>query len=195
MVHRAKVGWGNSRMTVLSSIERGQAQLFPKWNWKKRGNVDAPSGFWSDAGSVTHPSPAGPRLSTSNRYTARIEITVTYSKQTTAVLSNRYKRLSPGGVPSGLPPCPALCCSNRNTPETGIAVTPTKQTTAVLSNRNKKTPPGEYLDCKQFRRSRRLAAITLRVLTPLGDLRVGLLSPCLPFAAKAARWRRLCRKS
>ena len=35
----------------------------------------------------------------SNRYTVRIEIAVTHSKQTTVVLSNRYKKPPSGGVP------------------------------------------------------------------------------------------------
>jgi hypothetical protein len=77
----------------------------------------------------------------SNRYTLRIEIAVTPSKQTAVVLSNRYTGTPPGRVAFWLPPWLALCSSNRNTPETGIAVTPRKQTSGVLSNRNKKPSP------------------------------------------------------
>jgi len=87
----------------------------------------------------------------SNRYTARVEIAVTCSKQRTVVLSNRYKKSSPRGVATWLPPVVALDHSNRNNPETGIAVTHSKQTTAVLSNRNKKTPPGGCLNANQKR--------------------------------------------
>jgi hypothetical protein len=77
----------------------------------------------------------------SNRYTPRIEMAVTPRKQTTVVLSNRYKKPSPMGVPSWLPSRPAIRGSNRNTPETGIAVTPTKQTAGSFSNRYKKPSP------------------------------------------------------
>jgi hypothetical protein len=93
------------------------------------------------AGATSH-SPLATSHCNSNRYTLRIESPVTPTKQTTVVLSNRYKKSSPGGVPSRLPPWLALRTSNRNTSETEFAVTPRKQTTAVLSNRNKKTPPG-----------------------------------------------------
>jgi hypothetical protein len=66
---------------------------------------------------------------------------LTSRKQTTVVLSNRYKKPPPGGVASWLPQRPTRSVSHRNTPETGFAVTLSKQTTVVLSNRNKKPPP------------------------------------------------------
>jgi hypothetical protein len=77
----------------------------------------------------------------SNRYTARVESALTHSKQTSLVLSSRYKFVPPGGVTSWLPHHLGLRHSNRNTSETGFPVTHSKQTTVVLSNRNKKTPP------------------------------------------------------
>jgi hypothetical protein len=91
------------------------------------------------------------QLPESNRYTVRIEIAVTHSKQTAVVLSNRYKKSSPRGLATWLPFRPALYLSNRNTPETGLAVTLSKQTTAVLSNRNKKPPPGGVPSWLAFR--------------------------------------------
>ena len=97
------------------------------------------------------PPDSSVQLPESNRYTARIESTVTPTKQTAVVLSNRYKKLSPLGVATWLPPVVALDHSNRNNPETGIAVTHSKQTKAVLSNRNKKTPPGGCLNANQKR--------------------------------------------
>jgi hypothetical protein len=87
------------------------------------------------------PRPARLAPVISNRYTPQLELPATHSKQTTVVLSNRYKKPPPGGVASWLPHRLTLRISNRNTPETGFAVTPTKQTTVVLSNRNKKPPP------------------------------------------------------
>jgi hypothetical protein len=84
----------------------------------------------------------------SNRNTLETGIAVTYSKQTTAVLSNRNKKPSPGGVASWLPPSTSLDPSNRYTVRIEIAVTPTKQTTAALSNRYKKpSPPGGVPRC------------------------------------------------
>ena len=80
---------------------------------------------------------------TSTRYTLRIKIGVTPTKQTTEAISTRYKKLSPGGVASWLLFRLARRISNRNTSETGIAVTPTKQTMEAISNRNKKPSPGE----------------------------------------------------
>ena len=110
-----------------------------------------------------HPSPhlSPSHFHFSNRYTARIEIAVTHSKQTTVVLSNRYKKPSPRGVPSWLltirrgsgsrasPPRrtrrgayhPTLRISNGYSVQTGFAVTPTKQTTVVLSNGYRKPSP------------------------------------------------------
>jgi hypothetical protein len=83
-----------------------------------------------------------PTPSISNRYTPRLECTVTPSKQTTAVLSNRYKKPPPGGVPSRLPHRPALHPANRNTLRIEIPVTHSKQTTEAISTRYKKPPPG-----------------------------------------------------
>jgi hypothetical protein len=83
-----------------------------------------------------------PDLWRANRNTSETGIAVTPSKQTTVVLSNRYKRLPPGGVASWLPFRPALSTSNRYTVRIEIDVTPSKQTTVVLSNRYKKPPPG-----------------------------------------------------
>jgi len=83
----------------------------------------------------------------SNRYTARIEIAVTCSKQRTVVLSSRYKKPSPRGMATWLPPVVALDHSNRNNPETGIAVTHSKQTMGAFSTRYKKPPPGGVPKC------------------------------------------------
>jgi len=65
---------------------------------------------------------------------------LTHRKQTTVVLSSRYKKPAPVGAASWLPHDPGRI-SNRNSVETGFAVTHSKQTTVVLSNRNKKPPP------------------------------------------------------
>jgi hypothetical protein len=82
-----------------------------------------------------------------NRYTARLELPVTHSKQTPLVLSNRYKNAPPVRVPSWLPnPLhPSLLPGTHI--QTVIAVTPTKQTTALLSTRYKKPPPGGVTKC------------------------------------------------
>ena len=95
--------------------------------------------------SVTRtPRPSRVAPVISNRHTPRIELPVTHSKQATVVLSNRYKKLPPGGVAFWLPHPPTLRISNRNRAETGFPLIHRKQTTAVLSNRNKKTPPGAW---------------------------------------------------
>jgi hypothetical protein len=111
----------------LNSLERGRSQVFPKWNWKSRRKWDASPSFWSAEDSVTHPTPpACPERSPApdgagrsrrapqpcislaassveaNRYTARVDCPLTYSKQTSLVLSNRYKFVPSGGVASWL---------------------------------------------------------------------------------------------
>jgi len=83
----------------------------------------------------------------SNRYTARVECLLTHSKQTSLVLSNRYKFVPPGRVTSWLPPPSTHRISNRYIPRIEIAVTPSKQTTVVLSTRYKRPPPRGVLLC------------------------------------------------
>ena len=144
----AIVGRGNSRMRVFcvpngftgagsNSIMRGQRQLFPEWNWNKRRKGDAAPSSWSLADSVTHPSLHAPRPCISlaassveaNRYTLRIEIAVTPGKQTTVVLSNRYKKPPPGGVASWLPHRQTHCISALYTMKVEFAVNPSWSTT------------------------------------------------------------------
>jgi hypothetical protein len=86
----------------------------------------------------------------SNRYTLQTGFPVTPTKQTTVILSSRYKKPPPGGVPSWLPSRPTLDPSNQYTPRIESALTHSKQTTVVLSNRYKKPPPGRVLLCKHF---------------------------------------------
>jgi hypothetical protein len=100
---------------------------------------------------------------------------VTPSKQTTVILSSRYKKSPPGGVAcwlltirrgSGSPASPprrtrrgattptldpslatSSVESNRHTPQLEPIVTHSKQTTVVLSNRHKSPPPWRILLC------------------------------------------------
>jgi hypothetical protein len=82
-----------------------------------------------------------------NRYTVRVEIAVTHSKQTAVVHSNRYKKLPPGGVATWLPPSPHSRVLPGTHLQTGIAVTLSKQTTGAFSTRYKKSPPGGVPKC------------------------------------------------
>jgi hypothetical protein len=137
-------------MGMLSSVERGSSQLFPKWN---------PGRMITGEATSSHPTT---RPHISNRYTPRLECPVTHLKQTTVVLSSRYKCrpgegsasrwkivtegtlfcfLPPGGVTSWLPFRPALSNFNRYTVRIEIAATCSKQTTPAFSTRYKKPPP------------------------------------------------------
>jgi len=124
--------------------EHGRGEL-AEWERPAGGTFLASRGtLWEEGAlpaGVTGHSALATSHCNSNHYTVRIESPVTPTKQTAVVLSNRYKKPSPMGVPSWLPSRPAIRGSNRNTPETGIAVTPTKQTAGSFSNRYKKPSP------------------------------------------------------
>ncbi len=105
--HCATVGWGNSRMCVSNgvaggdsnSMVRSQWQSFPKWNANKASTTC--TAICLPMGVISH-SALGTSRCFSNRYTVQTGFAVTHSKQTTAVLSNRNKKPSPGGVASEL---------------------------------------------------------------------------------------------
>jgi len=80
---------------------RDQSQTFPKWNCGE-ANKRAEG---NPAGGVTSHSSLATSHCISNRYTPRLEPSLTHLKQTTVVLSNRYK-IPPSGEGTNLQPSP-----------------------------------------------------------------------------------------
>jgi hypothetical protein len=139
--------------TCASSLAQGLCLLGTGWANPRQAGLPVPPKLATNHSPLCGPEPTERATNHSPLATLILPGTlmqtgfpVTPSKQTTVVLSNRYKKPPPGGVATWLPFRPTGRISNRNTPETGFTVTLSKQTTAVLSNRNKKPPPpGEYL--------------------------------------------------
>jgi hypothetical protein len=78
-------------MCCSSSLVQGRSQIFPKWNCENANKGTWPLASWEPLEVVTgHSTPATSHC-ISNRNTARLECPVTHSKQTSLVLSNRYK--------------------------------------------------------------------------------------------------------
>jgi hypothetical protein len=116
---RARLAWGDCKLGSLNSMERGRCddpsrigilsdqqepkgQLFPKWNWIVAKKWPGLPDLRVVAKRVTSHSPLATNHCLSNRYTAQVDCPVTHSKQTSLVLSNRYKFVPSGGVASWL---------------------------------------------------------------------------------------------
>jgi len=84
----------------------------------------------------------------SNRYTVRIEIAVTPTKQTSLVLSNRYNGTPPWESDDLVTPAP-ICISTRYTLANWTRRKPFPVSNMIFSTRYKKPPPGGVLLYKQ----------------------------------------------
>jgi hypothetical protein len=164
-------------MTVLSSVGRGQSQLFPKWNGNKWRKKDPPPASWQAAEGVTSHSPFGTFHRDSNRNTVQTGFAVTPTKQTTVVLSNRNKKPPPGEMASWLLAARHSIVLPATHTQTGIAVTHSKQTTVVLSSRYKKPPLGGSTTLQPF------------CPFPLPSPSEILACPGVPIARTFAKWR------